>query len=158
MSNRLSKLSITRIVKHYWRMLLLGSLLAWQAIIVACCYRRSPRCLWAMSPHHDTPILVQLTSSFQCKSRLMAASNAVIPDLERIPDVDFDSMTTALLPSVPEALGAAIQHERLRTDSRGNADNVASPWSKIGDVEILSIGRNHHRIVFEELGEAQRIY
>ena len=47
---------------------------------------------------------MRLISSFQSESDLEAARHDVLKDLEHVPEVDFDRMTTALLPSVPEAL------------------------------------------------------
>lgn len=59
---------------------------------------------------------MQPASSLQSESGLVALRDAVLRDLEHIPEVDFDRMTAALLPSVPEALDTAIR-ARLRKDS-----------------------------------------
>lgn len=64
---------------------------------------------------HDTPVKIRHTSSFHYKYDLASARNAVLHDLEHVPEVDFDQMTTALLPSVPEPLVTAIRN-RLRKE------------------------------------------
>ena len=75
----------------------------------------------------DTPTKPRFTSSFEYTDDLEDARDAMMTDIEHIPEVEFNDIVTTTLPAVSSDLSAQVLH-RLKRDKRVKASKGKPQW------------------------------